>query len=234
MELRGANILISGGSSGLGKATADLLVKSGANVAITARNEHRLSKAAVETGSFPIRADVSVQEDVDRTFDTFLEKFGRLDVLINNAGYGAGNGPITEINMEVFKQVYATNVYGVAMMTKRAAAIFKEQLSGNIVNIASTAAVKGYEHGTIYSSSKFALRGMTQCWQAELRKFNIRVILINPSYVSTAFGTIDGVERPVEPNKLTGTEIANMIKASLEMDNRGFTPEVSVWATNPW
>lgn len=234
MNLKGANIIITGGSSGIGKATANLLVKSGANVAITARNESRLLKASVETGSFPILADVSIQEDVNRTFEVFMEKFGRLDVLINNAGYGAGFGPVNQLNMEVFKEVYATNVFGAAMMAQKAAAIFIEQQYGNIINVASSAAVKGYENGTIYSSSKFALRGMTQCWQAELRKFNVRVMLINPSYVATAFGTTTGVQKPEELNKLTGTEIAHTIKAALEMDNRGFIPEVSIWATNPW
>ncbi|MDQ3190801.1 MAG: SDR family oxidoreductase [Bacteroidota bacterium] len=234
MNLKGSNILITGGSSGIGKATADLLVKSGANVAITARNESRLSMAAVQTGSFPIHADVSLQEDVDRTFDIFMKKFARLDVLINNAGYGAGFGPVDQLNMQAFKEVYATNVFGAAMMAQRAAQIFKHQNYGNIINIASSAAVKGYENGTIYSSSKFALRGMTQCWQAELRKYNVRVVLINPSYVATAFGSFSGEEKAEESNKLTGNEIAHTIKSTLEMDNRGFIPEVSVWATNPF
>jgi 3-oxoacyl-[acyl-carrier protein] reductase len=234
MELSGANFIITGGSSGIGKATADLLIKSGANVAITARNENRLRQAAEETGAFPIVADVSQQEDVNRTYEIFLNQFGRLDGLINNAGIGAGFSPITEINMEVFKQVYAVNVYGAAMMTKAAANIFREQKYGNIINIASSAANKGYENGTIYSSSKFALKGMTQCWQAELRRYNVRVMLINPSYVATAFGKEDGTERTEEGNKLRGLEIAHAIKSALEMDNRGFIPELSVWATNPF
>nr|MBA3901950.1 short-chain dehydrogenase [Bacteroidota bacterium] len=76
--------------------------------------------------------------------------------------------------------------------------------------------------------------GMTQCWQADLRKYNVRVMGINPSYVATAFGTVDGVEKTAEPNKLTGTEIAHTIKSALEMDVRGFIPELSVWATNPF
>ncbi|MBA3900951.1 MAG: short-chain dehydrogenase, partial [Bacteroidetes bacterium] len=64
--------------------------------------------------------------------------------------------------------------------------------------------------------------------------FNVRVMLINPSYVATAFGSSDGTERPQELNKLTGNEIAHTIKSALEMDNRGFIPEVTIWATNPW
>jgi 3-oxoacyl-[acyl-carrier protein] reductase len=234
MELKEAKILITGGSSGIGKATAALLVKAGANVAITARNKGRLMAAADETGAYPIIADVSKFEDVEKTFEIIMGKLQGLDVLINNAGYGGGYASIENIDFETFHKVYATNVLGAAMMAQKAAKIFIRQNSGNIINIASTAALKGYANGSIYCSSKFALRGMTQCWQADLRKYNVRVMEINPSYVATAFGTKDGVQKEEEPNKLTGTEIAFAIKAALEMDSRGFMPELSIWATNPF
>ena len=120
------------------------------------------------------------------------------------------------------------------MMASRAAAFFKEQNYGNIINIGSTAAVKGYPTGTIYSSSKWALRGMTECWRTELRKHNVRVFLVNPSEVTTAFGNPDRVEREEIPNKLRAQEIAHTVKSLLEMDDRGFVPELSVWATNPF
>jgi 3-oxoacyl-[acyl-carrier protein] reductase len=119
-------------------------------------------------------------------------------------------------------------------MAKYAANLFKKQKSGNIVNISSTAGTKGYANGTVYASSKFALRGMTQCWQAELRKYNVRVILVNPSEVLTAFGDDEGRERKEVSNKLRSFEIAHTIVSTLEMDDRGFIPEVTVWATNPF
>ncbi len=130
--------------------------------------------------------------------------------------------------------VYSVNVFGAALMTKYAANLFKKQNSGNIINIASTAGTKGFANGTVYSSSKFALRGMTQCWQAELRKYNVRVILVNPSEVLTAFGDDEGKERKEVSNKLRSYEIAHTIVSPLEMDDRGFIPEVTVWATNPF
>ena len=119
-------------------------------------------------------------------------------------------------------------------MGQKAAAIFKAQNAGNIVNIASTAATKGFPNGTIYASSKWALRGMTQCWQGDLRKHNVRVILMNPSEVATAFGNEERVEREAADNKLRSEEIAHAIVAALEMENRGFIPEFAVFATNPW
>ncbi|MEN7551397.1 SDR family oxidoreductase [Rapidithrix thailandica] len=233
MKLNNKNILLTGGSKGIGKATAKLLKEQGANVAITGRNREMLMEAAKELEVFPIHADVAQSEDIEKTYQLFLQEFGRLDVLINNAGIGASYS-LEEVTREAFEEIYAVNVFGLALMTQKAAELFKKQSYGHIVNIASTAALKGYPGGTIYASSKFALRGMTQCWQAELRPYNVRVILVNPSEVTTAFGNPEREERPEEPNKLRPLEIAHTIVAALQMDERGFIPEVSVFATNPF
>ncbi|MEJ8756079.1 SDR family oxidoreductase [Pontibacter sp. H259] len=233
MKLNDANILITGGTLGIGFATADLLIKNGANVAITGRDEKRTHKAARTLGALPITADVADLGDVKHTFRTFTQEFGKLDVLINNAGIGL-HKPLDELTLDDFEQVYRVNVFGAAMMAAEAARIFKKQNYGNIINIGSTAALKSYEGGSVYASSKAALRSMTQSWQAELRKYNVRVMLINPSEVTTAFGREDREERHTQPNKLRGQEIAWAIKSALEMDNRGFIPELTVWATNPF
>jgi 3-oxoacyl-[acyl-carrier protein] reductase len=233
MKIKDSKILITGGSSGIGKAAAKLLADGGAKVAITGRDKSKLDKVALETGAFAIHADVAKQEDIDKTYKLFLDKFGGLDCLVNNAGIGEFPS-VEELTFEAFQNVYSVNVFGAAMMAKKAAEIFKKQESGNIINIASTAALKGFARGSIYSSSKFALRGMTECWQAELRPFNIRVMLINPSEVTTAFASKERTERPEAPKKLRSEEIAHAIKSVLEIEDRGFIPELTVWATNPW
>ena len=233
MELRDSKVILTGGSSGIGYATAKLLKAKGAKVLITGRNKEKLEKAAKELGVFAVTADVAREEDIEKTFDVAREELGGLDVLINNAGIGKRKS-LDELSLQDFEDVYRVNVFGAALMAKRAAKIFKQQKSGHIINIASTAAKKGYATGSIYSSSKFALRGMTECWQAELRPFNVRVMLVNPSEVTTAFGQPDRKERSEEANKLRSEEIAHTIVASLEMDNRGFIPEVTVFATNPF
>ncbi|MEJ8804191.1 SDR family oxidoreductase [Pontibacter sp. H249] len=233
MKLNNANILITGGTLGIGHATAKLLIESGANVAITGRDEKRTLKAARDIGAMPITADVANPDDVRHTFQTFMEEFGRLDVLINNAGIGLSK-PLEELTVEDFEQVYRVNVFGAAMMAARAAKIFKKQNYGNIINIGSTASGNGYEGGSVYASSKAALKSMTQSWQKELRRHNVRVMLINPSEVTTAFGNPDREERDSQPNKLRGEEIAWAIKSVLKMDDRGFIPELAVWATNPF
>ena len=231
MNLKDATVLVTGGSSGIGRAIAKTLIEAGARVAITGRNRGRLDEAAA-LGAFPICADASNEADVERTYRELLAKFGHLDVLVNNAGAGHFK-TLVEMDRAKFEAVFATNVTGAMLMAREAAKHFIERRSGNIVNICSTASLRGAANGTAYYASKFALRGMTECWRAELRQYNVRVFLINPSEVITNFGAAAGVAQKDNPTKLRGEDIAWMIKAALEMNDRGFTPELTVFATNP-
>lgn len=233
MDFNDAKILITGGTLGIGRSTAKLLIEAGAKVAITGRDSGRVAEAAAELGALGITADVSKQEDVDRTYSEFLSEFGSIDCLINNAGIGV-HKPLTELTTDDLGYVWSVNVLGPFMMAKKAAELFIKQDSGNIVNISSTSGLKGYANGTAYVASKFALKGMTQCWQGELRKHNVRVMLVNPSEVTTAFADAERNERPEQDNKLRAVEIAHSIKSVLEMDDRGFIPELTVFATNPF
>lgn len=233
MRIKDATFLITGGSSGIGKSTAKLLIGLGGKVAITGLDKHKLEKIATEIGAFPIHANVQKDADVRKTFDSVLEKFGRLDVLINNAGIGI-HKPIEALSRSDFDTTFQTNVFGMAMMSQKAAEIFKAQGGGSIINIGSTSGLSGYKTGSVYAASKFAVRGLTQCLQAELRPHNIRVMLVNPSEVPTAFGNSERIEKPDQEKKITRMEIAHTIVSTLSMDDRGMIPEVSVWATNPW
>jgi 3-oxoacyl-[acyl-carrier protein] reductase len=232
MELRNATALITGGSSGIGYAIAKALSEAGARVAITGRNEKRLAEAARDLKAHPIRADVAREEDVSRTYKEVLEAFGHLDILVNNAGFGIFK-PLVEMPRVDFEAVFATNVTGAMLMGREAAKHFVARKQGNIVNICSTASLRGAPNGTAYYASKFALRGMTECWRAELRQHNIRVFLINPSEVITSFASAAGIAQNENPTKLRGEEIGHMVRSALEMDDRGFTPELTVFATNP-
>ncbi|MEW6319529.1 MAG: SDR family oxidoreductase [Acidobacteriota bacterium] len=232
MNLAGATVLVTGGSSGIGRAVAATLGAAGARVAITGRDAARLAEAAAATGAHPIQADVSSDADVTRTMAEVLRAFGHLDVLVNNAGFGVFK-PLVEMDRAAFDRVFATNVTGAMLMAREAARHFIKRNQGNIINIASTAALRGGANGTAYHASKFALRGMTECWRAELRPHNIRVCLINPSEVLTGFYPTAGLSQQANPTKLRGEEIAHAVKAVLEMDDRGFIPELTVFATNP-
>src|ERR1700680_5148264 len=232
MILKNSVALVTGGSSGMWRAIAQALVASGGRVAITGRDERRLTEAAREIGAHAIHADVAVEADVERTYREVLQKFGALDILVNNAGSGVFKG-LVDFDRKEFEAVFATNVTGAMLMGREAAKHFVKRQRGNIVNIASTAALRGAPNGTAYYASKFALRGMTECWRGELRKYNIRVMLVNPSEVLTSFAATAGFPQKATEGKLRGDEIAHAVKAALEMEDRGFTPELSIFATNP-
>jgi 3-oxoacyl-[acyl-carrier protein] reductase len=232
MEFSGKRILVTGGSSGIGKATAAALVSKGAKVAITGRNLAKLKSVAEEIGASAVSFDAADYTSIERGIEDTIDAIGGVDVLINNAGIGEF-GILEDIEPEMFERVLSTNVIGVAMITKAVIPHFKNQGGGHILNIGSTAAAKGFAGGSVYVASKFALRGMTQCWQAELRKDDIRVMLINPSEVTTAFGSGERKEREEVDSKLRPKEIADAIVGALAMDDRGFIPELAVWATNP-
>jgi 3-oxoacyl-[acyl-carrier protein] reductase len=232
MNLKNSVALVTGGSSGIGRAIAQTLAASGSRVAITGRNEQRLRAAAAELGVHAIHADVSKETDVKRTYRELLEKFGDLDILVNNAGLGVFKN-LVDLSCEEFESVFATNVTGAMLMAREAARYFVKKQRGNIVNISSTAGLRGGANGTAYFASKFALRGMTECWRAELRQHNVRVFLVNPSEVLTNFYPTAGLPQKENATKLRGEEIAYMVKSILEMDDRGFVPELSIFATNP-
>jgi 3-oxoacyl-[acyl-carrier protein] reductase len=232
MKLQNSTALVTGGSSGIGLAIAKMLVDAGARVAITGRDEKKLAAASRSLKAFSVRADVTNEADVERTYREVLKEFGHLDILVNNAGFGVFKN-LVDMDRGSFDAVFATNVTGAMLMGREAAKHFISRNHGNIINICSTASLRGAPNGTAYYSSKFALRGMTECWRAELRKHNIRVFLVNPSEVFTNFGAAAGFSQKPNPTKLIGEDIAHAVKAILEMDDRGFTPEITVFATNP-
>jgi 3-oxoacyl-[acyl-carrier protein] reductase len=232
MKIDGAHVLVTGGSSGIGREIARLLREKGAKVAICGRRKDRIEAAAEEIDALPIIADVAVEEQVVRMVDRVIEGLGDYDVLINNAGFGAF-APLMETKLAEMKHLYATNVFGAMLVARESVRHFIRRGGGNIVNVSSTAGSKGFAGGTMYASSKFALSGMTECWRAELRKHDIRVMQVNPSEVVTEFFSAMGQEREPNPTKLRPIEIAHAVASMLEMDDRGFVTDLTVWATNP-
>ncbi len=233
MEFAGKTIIITGGSSGIGKATAKKLSDLGAKVLITGRSKERLEKAANQIGCAWIESDVSKQEDVNKVFDWVAENWSnKLDVLINNAGLGEF-ASVEETPIESYHRVFGVNIFGPIMMVKKALPLMKGKKAGSIVNVASTSSMKGFANGSAYSASKFALRGFTQSLMEELRPFNIRVFQVNPSEVTTALGNPEREERKEIDFKLGPEQLAQTIVSVLMLPEKAFVPELSVWATNP-
>ena len=225
-----ARFLVTGGSQGIGAAIVTLARQSGHQVVFTGRNQELVDTVARTTGAHGMRADVSVADDNARTAALCNERMGGVDVLINNAGYGY-RAEIGALDLDRMKEMFDTNVFGLVDITNRIVPQMKARASGDIVNIASTSGMKGAATATPYAASKWAVRGISQCWQAELRPHGIRVISLCPSEVQTNFGGRAGRNNP---NKLYADDIARTIMAALDMPRRALWPELAVFANNPW
>ncbi|HEX3866845.1 MAG TPA: SDR family oxidoreductase [Gemmatimonadaceae bacterium] len=223
-------ILITGGSQGIGAALVERARRDGHAVVFTGRDTSRIRETAEATGAHGLAADVVSADDNARTVDYCNETMGGVDVLVNNAGY-AYRGEIGAIDVDAMRAMFEVNVFGLVDLTNRVVPLMKAQGEGDIINLASTSGMKGSAAGTSYSGSKWAVRGISQCWQAELRPHGIRVVCVCPSEVQTNFGGRGGRN---SPNKLFASDIADTIFAALEMPRRALWPELAVFANNPW
>jgi 3-oxoacyl-[acyl-carrier protein] reductase len=223
-------ILVTGASQGIGAAIVAHARAAGHQVVFSGRNEARVHAVAGDTGAHGLIADVSVDADNARLVETCVARMGGIDVLINNAGFGY-SAEIGSIDMLKMRGLFGTNVFGMVDLTNRVVPLMKAQGDGDIVNIASTSGTKGAKGGTVYAGSKWAVRGITQCWQAELRPLGIRVMCVLPSEVQTNWMGKTGRNNP---NKLYARDIAATIFASLDMPRNVLWPEVAVFASNPW
>jgi len=225
-----SRFLVTGGSQGIGAAIVARARKAGHQVVFTGRNDQLLEAVARKTGAHALRVDVSSAADNARTIDVCGERMGGIDVLVNNAGY-AYRAEIGALDVDAMKTMFDTNVFGLVDLTNRVVPLMKAAASGDIVNLASTSGMKGAATATAYAASKWAVRGISQCWQAELRPHGIRVVCVCPSEVQTDFGGRTGRNNP---NKLYADDIADTIMAALDMPRRALWPELAVFATNPW
>lgn len=232
MRLEDAKALVTGGSTGIGFEVARALVERGARVAISGRDAARLKQAAATLGATAIQGDVSIEADAVRMVSGTIEALGDYNVLVNNAGIGVF-APLLETTAEDMRRVWEVNVLGATIVARESARHFVQKKYGDIINISSTSGLRGGAGSSAYASTKFALRGLSEVWRAELRAHNIRVMLLNPSEVITEFAQRAGHAQQDNPSKLRGADIAHAVVAMLTMEDRGFIPELSVWATNP-
>ena len=228
MEKR--RFLVTGGSQGIGAAVVEQARSAGHDVVFTGRDADRIRDVAQNTGAYGLTADVASTSDNARTVEFCIERMRGVDVLINNAGY-AYRAEIGQLDLDQMRKEFDVNVFGLVDLTNRVVPMMKQQKWGDIVNVASTSGMKGSAGGTAYSGSKWALRGISQCWQAELRPFGIRVVSLLPSEVQTNFGGRSGRNNP---NKLYAKDIAATILAGLDMPRNVLWPELAIFATNPW
>jgi NAD(P)-dependent dehydrogenase (short-subunit alcohol dehydrogenase family) len=185
ISLDGKTILITGGTSGIGKATASSIISGGGHVIIVGRDEDKMADAAKELGEdfvTPISADVSDLKDLDRLFEKVKSKHGGIDGLFANAGYGRFM-PFKEVSEDDFDNVFAVNVKGVFFTIQKALPILKKPAS--IVVTASWTSHLGLEAGVPYAATKGALNTMVKTMTSELRGEGIRINSVSPGMIAT-------------------------------------------------
>lgn len=189
--LNGKIVLISGASSGIGAMTAALLARRGAIPVLTGRNRERLAKTAESIGggcSYYVM-DVTDMKQIEAVVSDVIRKYGRIDVLLNNAGYGQFE-KFDEMPIESFESMMDTNYLGIVRCTKAVLPYMRKQGSGHIVNIASMAGKIGSAKSTSYTATKHAVLGFTNSLRMELRSDGIAVSAINPGPIDTDFFAI--------------------------------------------
>ena len=183
-KFSGKIALVTGGSSGIGLASAQELAEQGAKVYITGRRQDELDAAVALIGpsATGIRADASVLGDLDTVFSTIANESGKLDVLFANAG-GGDMMPLGSITEEHFDRIFGTNVRGVLFTVQKALPLLTHGAS--VILTGSTAAVKGTASFSVYSASKAAVRNLARSWALELQERGIRVNVVSPGPVRT-------------------------------------------------
>jgi NAD(P)-dependent dehydrogenase (short-subunit alcohol dehydrogenase family) len=197
--------VVTGSSSGIGLATSLALARSGYLTYATMRNLAKRDsiQSIAEKQHLPIRTvqlDVTDENSVKNAIQSILSEAGRIDVLVNNAGYGL-TGAFEDIEIDEIKALYETNLFGVIRVTQAVLPTMRKQRSGRIINISSGAGRIGYPGGSAYVSSKFALEGLSESMAYEIEQFGIRTVLVEPGFVKTNFGeNIAIAKKAQDPN----------------------------------
>lgn len=237
-NLKGKKAIITGGSRGLGKATALAFAKEGIDVAITGRNEKNLQETVEELKALGVNAtytlfNIGNYEEVQNGIKQIISKFGSVDILVNNAGVAAF-GALNDMKVDQWSEIIQTNVMGMYFVTKEVLPYLIEKNEGDIFNISSTAGLTGNANTSAYSASKFAVIGMSESLMKEVRKNNIRVCTLTPSTIASDMSIELGIaNKNSEDSVLQPDDFAELIVAGLKLPRRAMLKAASLWSTNP-
>jgi len=236
-QITGKKAIITGGSRGIGKATALALAAEGVDIAITGRDEAALKETVILLQALGVKAiyevfDISDFQAVKKGIANIKTAFGSIDILINNAGIAAF-GSFLEMEPSQWEQILQTNVLGMYYVTHEVLGGMIAQNCGDIINVSSTAGVRGNANTSAYSASKFAVIGLSEALMMEVRKHNIRVSTLMPSTIasemSLALKITDG-----NPNTVLQPEdFAELVVAQLKFNRRVLLKSAAIWSTNP-
>jgi len=209
-NIEGKVVVITGASSGLGEATARLLSMRGASVVLGARRVNRIKSLADElTASggkaLGITTDVTHYDQVKRLVDVAVQKYGRIDVMINNAGL-MPSSPLERLKIEDWDRMIDVNIKGVLYGIAAALPYMKQQKAGHIINVSSVAGHKVRAGGAVYAATKHAVRALSEGLRQEVKPYNIRVMVISPGAVATEL-----------PDSVTEPDIAENMRKVYEI-----------------
>ena len=230
-RLAGKVAVVTGGNSGMGAGTVELFVAEGARVVIAARGEEAGQALADRLGENAIfkRTDVSVEADVQALVDATMEKWGRVDVLFNNAGIGQRFVPPEEFTLEDFNRVMMTNLGSCFLGLKYVTPIMKKQGGGSIINNGSTAGVTTDGSGPLYSASKAGVIHITKVWATQLAEFGVRVNCISPGAIVAPIFWGGHHTQSAEENERRTQRLTEYFANLLPL-NRAGTPEDIAYA----
>ncbi len=238
-SLKGKTAIITGAGKGLGKEMANALAAEGVNLGLIARTAQDLESVAAEIKqNHPdisvtyATADVGNMTEVQAAVTKIRGELKTIDILVNNAGI-LKVGSVVELPVEDWEQVFRINVLGTYYMVHEVLPLIMQQGKGDIINVASTAGLKGAAKMSAYGASKAAVINFTEALMQEVRKSNIRVTTVNPSTIATemtmnANFTDGNAEKVLQPE-----DLAFLVVNNLKLPQRAFVKEVGLWSTNP-
>ena len=226
--------MITGASRGIGKSIAEHFGREGAKLVVSARHEDSLCNVNDELKaggieSIPVVADMSKENEIVNLIRTAHDTYGRIDVLVNNAGFGIFK-PVAETSVDEFDRLFDVNMRGTFIASREVLRYMIEQKDGVIINIASLAGKNGVENGAIYAATKWAVLGFGKSLMLEVRKHNIRVITICPGSTDTGFGS---GSHPNSDRILKPEDVAEAAVLAACLPARAMMSEIDLRPTNP-
>ena len=231
-RLAGKVAIVTGGNSGIGAGTVELFVAEGARVVIAARGEEAgeaLSARLGENAHF-VRTDVTVEADVKALVDATVEKWGRVDVLFNNAGIGQGYRMAEDFTTDDFQKFMMGNLGSCFLCIKYVVPVMKQNRGGSIIGNGSTAGVTTDGSGPIYCASKAALIQMTKVWATELAQFGIRVNCVSPGAIVTPIFWGGYQTQSAEENELRDQRLTELFDEELPLNRAGAPEDIAYGA----
>ena len=221
-------VLITGASSGYGKAIAKAFKDNGDIVVMTARNIEKLESAKTEVGGdLAFSMDVTKPADWDMAVDVIKEKYGRLDILVNNAGGGISIKEVSEFTTDEIDETIKLNLNSVIYGCRAFADMMKKQMAGTMINISSVCARQCWPTWSVYAAAKAGVHNFSKGMYLEMQPYNVRVTCVIPSSASTGFQSACGIDETTD--KLLPEDIAQTVMYVANLPQRAVVEDVTVW-----